>query len=148
MKVIGIANDHAGTTLKKEIVEKYFQVTDDPAQADFAMVFVESPKSGVGYDKSDLAKGGNGYLPISLQYRPYTATMARQKSLAGGSPFESSADRSFYGKSIETANAKDLEVLLDTRNKMGTKPVVLSINMANPAVMAELVAPIIGFRRR
>ncbi|HNT21907.1 MAG TPA: glycoside hydrolase family 3 N-terminal domain-containing protein [Saprospiraceae bacterium] len=126
------------TPAKKEIVEKYFQITDDPAMADFALVFAESPKSGVGYDKKDKEKGGNGYLPISLQYQPYTATMARQKSLAGGSPFESSADRSFYGKSVETANVKDLEVLLDTRKKMGNKPVVLSINLANPAVMAEL----------
>ena len=34
-----------------------------------------SPNSGTGYDKSDCEKGGNGYMPISLQYNDYTATM-------------------------------------------------------------------------
>ena len=32
-----------------------------------------SPNSGTGYDKSDREKGGNGYMPISLQYNDYTA---------------------------------------------------------------------------
>lgn len=35
-----------------------------------------SPNSGTGYDKSDCEKGGNGYMPISLQYNDYTATYA------------------------------------------------------------------------
>ncbi len=43
-----------------------------------------SPNSGTGYDKSDCEKGGNGYMPISLQYNDYTATYARNPSLAGG----------------------------------------------------------------
>ena len=42
-----------------------------------------SPNSGTGYDKSDCEKGGNGYMPISLQYNDYTATYARNPSLAG-----------------------------------------------------------------
>ena len=40
-----------------------------------------SPNSGTGYDKSDREKGGNGYMPISLQYNDYTATYARNPSL-------------------------------------------------------------------
>ena len=40
-----------------------------------------SPNSGTGYDKSDREKGGNGYMPISLQYNDYTATYARKPSL-------------------------------------------------------------------
>ena len=35
-----------------------------------------SPNSGTGYDKSDREKGGNGYMPISLQYNDYTARYA------------------------------------------------------------------------
>ena len=35
-----------------------------------------------GYDVSDKEAGGNGYLPISLQYRPYTAVYAREHSIA------------------------------------------------------------------
>ena len=30
-----------------------------------------SPNSGTGYDKSDREKGGNGYMPISLQYNDH-----------------------------------------------------------------------------
>ena len=38
-----------------------------------------SPNSGTGYDKSDREKGGNGYMPISLQYNDYTATFAADR---------------------------------------------------------------------
>ena len=37
-----------------------------------------SPNSGTGYDKSDCEKGGNGYMPISLQYNDYTAMPVTQ----------------------------------------------------------------------
>jgi beta-glucosidase len=123
--------------VKKELVEKYYKVTDDPDKADFALVFIESPKSGPGYDKKDLEKGGNGYLPISLQYQPYKAELARSQSLAGGSPFEPFTNRTYKGKTIETSNLQDLKTIEDTRKKMGTKPVVISLNMANPTVVAE-----------
>ena len=63
---------------------RYLTVVDNPDEADFAIVFMTSPISGTGYDKSDREKGGNGYMPISLQYNDYTATYARNPSLAGG----------------------------------------------------------------
>jgi len=122
---------------KKELIEKYYQVTDDAAGADFALVFIESPKSGVGYDKADREKGGNGYLPISLQYQPYTARLARAQSLAGGSPFESFTNRSYVDKTIQTSNDQDLKTIEETRQKMGNKPVVVSLNLANPTVVSE-----------
>jgi beta-glucosidase len=123
--------------VKKELVEKYYHITDDPGKADFALVFIESPKSGAGYDKKDLEKGGNGYLPISLQYQPYKAELARAQSLAGGSPFETFTNRTYKGKTIETTNFQDLKTIEETRKKMGNKPVVISLNLANPTVVAE-----------
>ena len=123
--------------VKKELVEKYYKLTDDPDKADFALVFIESPKSGAGYDKKDLEKGGNGYLPISLQYQPYTAGLARAQSMAGGSPFENFTNRTYKDKSIETTNIQDLKTIEETRKKMGNKPVVVSLNLANPTVVAE-----------
>ena len=48
-----------------DLVRKYFTVVDNPDEADFAIVFMTSPNSGTGYDKSDREKGGNGYMPIS-----------------------------------------------------------------------------------
>ncbi|MBT8308057.1 MAG: beta-glucosidase, partial [Maribacter sp.] len=54
-----------------EVVAKYFTIVDTPEEADFALVGIESPNGGVGYDESDLEKGGNGYMPINLQYGSY-----------------------------------------------------------------------------
>ena len=71
-----------------DIVKKYFKVTDNPAEADFALVVIRSPNSGSGYDPEDVKKGGNGYVPISLQYGPYKAVDARDPSIAGGDPLE------------------------------------------------------------
>ena len=79
--------------VSKVIVEKYFNVVDDAKEADFSIVFIESPKT-VGYTKEE------GYLPISLQYRPYTAVDARETSIAGGDPLESSTNRSYLGKRL------------------------------------------------
>ena len=49
-----------------------------------------SPNSGTGYDKSDREKGGNGYMPISLQYNDYIATYACNSKFGGGDLFETS----------------------------------------------------------
>ncbi|OPA80148.1 hypothetical protein BVG16_05220 [Paenibacillus selenitireducens] len=35
------------------------------------------------YSQADADHGGNGYVPLSLQYRTYTAANARKVSLAG-----------------------------------------------------------------
>ena len=74
---------HRDDPVNLDLVRKYFTVVDNPDEADFAIVFMTSPNSGTGYDKSDREKGGNGYMPISLQYNDYTATYARNPSLAG-----------------------------------------------------------------
>ena len=84
-----------------------------------------SPNSGTGYDKSDREKGGNGYMPISLQYNDYTATYARNPSLAGGDPFENFTNRSYKGKSVKTANKQDMLSVLETKAKMKGKPVIV-----------------------
>ncbi len=38
----------------------------------------------------------------------YTATYARNPSLAGGDPFENFTNRSYKGKSVKTANKQDM----------------------------------------
>jgi beta-glucosidase len=122
-----------------ELVKKYFNVTDDPAKADFAIVFVKGPVSGVGYDQEDRKKGGNGYLPISLQYGPYTAADARAQSMAAGDPVidPTITNRSYKGKTANTPNVTDLTSILETRKAMGNKPVIVSMALSNPAVVAE-----------
>ncbi len=119
------------------LVEKYFEVVDSPAKADFAIVFIQAPKSGVGYDANDAKRGGNGYVPISLQYNDYTATYARTTSIAGGDPLEEFTNRTYKGKSVKTSNKDDLKVVLDTKAKMGQKPVIVVLNTGKPVVPAE-----------
>ena len=118
------------TPASKSIVEKYFDVVDDAKEADFSIVFIESPKT-VGYTKEE------GYLPISLQYRPYTAVDARETSIAGGDPLESSTNRSYLGKTNFASNESDLDIILETRKDIGEKPVIVSLNMMNPTIVGE-----------
>jgi len=120
-----------------DVVRKYFKVTDDPEKADLALVFIESPKSGIGYDSADVKAGGNGYVPISLQYGDYTATEARATSIAGGDPKEASANRSYKGKTVKTSNATDLGMVTETAAKMKGKPVIVSLAVDNPMVFSE-----------
>lgn len=120
-----------------EIVKRYFKVTDNPSEADFALVFIRSPNSGSGYDAADVKKGGNGYLPISLQYSPYKAMYARDPSMAGGDPLENFTNRTYKRKSITATNASDLKMVLDTKKAMKGKPVIVSIAMSKPTVFSE-----------
>ena len=119
------------------VVKKYFNVTDDPTKADYALVFIRSPVSQGGYSKDDVAKGGNGYLPISLQYKPYSAADARATSIAGGDPLETFTNRSYKDKTSTAANITDLAMVTETYAKMKGKPVIVSVLMNNPTVFAE-----------
>jgi len=121
-----------------EVIAKYFDIVDTPEEADFALVGIESPNGGVGYDDADLEKGGNGYIPINLQYGPYTADTAREVSLAGGSPLEDFTNRSYKGKSITAINTSDMKLVNDTKAKMGSKPVIVSVKVAKPMVFSEI----------
>lgn len=124
------------TPVKKSLVNKYFEWVDTPDKADVAIVFMETPISD-GYSLEDKANGGNGYMPISLQYRPYTAINARKESLAGGDPLEDFTNRSYYGKTTLTANEKDLDNVIEMKKIMKDKPVIVSMKLKNPTVMAE-----------
>jgi beta-glucosidase len=129
--------------LSLEIARKYFSVTDDPNAADAAVVVIKSPGgSGLfgratGYDRADVAAGGNGYVPISLQYGTYTATHARATSIAGGDPLEAFTNRSYRGKTVTAANVTDLHAVLDARGKMKGKPVIVVLELSNPTVVSE-----------
>ncbi|WP_295796646.1 glycoside hydrolase family 3 N-terminal domain-containing protein [Mucilaginibacter sp.] len=121
-----------------ELLKKYYNVTDDPAKADCAIVFVSSPSGGAGYDSEDVKSGGTGYVPITLQYGPYTATDAREHSIAAGDPVEPTVtDRTYKGKSITAANLTDLKTIQSTKAAMNGKPVIVVITLTKPAVPAE-----------
>jgi beta-glucosidase len=119
------------------VIKKYFNVTDDPAQADYALVFINSPSSSGGYSAADVKLGGNGYVPIPLQYKPYTASDARANSIAGGDPLETFTNRTYKNKTFTAINTSDLSMVTDTYTKMKGKPVIVSVMMNNPTVFGE-----------
>lgn len=122
--------------IERSVLEDYFDIADSPEEADMALVLIKAPESE-GYQGEDRAKGGNGYFPISLQYRPYTAKSAREHSIAGGDPFEDFTDRGYAGKTSETLNEQDLDNVLEMRRRMGDKPVIVIDVLNKPSVMAE-----------
>jgi len=120
------------------VVSKYFEIAETPDKADFALVCISSPSGGSGYDTGDSKKGGNGYVPISLQYDKYKADFARDPSIAGGSPLESFKNRTYKGKSHSASNSYDMKMVNETRVKMRKKPVVVLIDVSNPMVFSEI----------
>ncbi|MFD1314270.1 glycoside hydrolase family 3 protein [Namhaeicola litoreus] len=120
------------------IVSKFYDVVDQPENADFALVGIESPNGGVGYDRTDVDNGGNGYVPISLQYQPYTASTAREVSLAGGSPLEDFTNRTYKDKTVKTVNSSDMDLVNETKIKMGDKPVIVIVKIAKPMIFSEI----------
>jgi len=121
-----------------ELIKRYYTVTDDPSKADFAMVFIKSPMSG-GYSRADREAGGNGYVPISLQLKDYTAVDAREHSIAAGDPVIDSTitDRSYKGKTSKSNSYPDLNTILETKKAMNGKPVIVSVALTNPMVFSE-----------
>lgn len=124
------------------VVKDYFDFTDNPEEADFGLVFIENPNSGVGYSRDDANQGGNGYVPISLQYRPYTAEYAREKSIAGDPRENQILNRSYKGKTVKTHNFHDLDAVLETKQKMKDKPVIVALKQARPTIVAEFESEI------
>lgn len=123
--------------LSQRDAEGYFQLVEDTDNADCAVLFMESPLCDC-YTDADKQAGGNGYLPITLQYKPYTADSAREHSIARGDFRENDCDRSYRGKTNTPYNASDLDNLIQTRQAMGDKPVFVVLQLHNPCVLTEL----------
>ncbi|CAD0005098.1 glycoside hydrolase family 3 protein [Flavobacterium chungangense] len=130
-----------------ELVKKYYNVTEDPSKADFAIVFVRSPQSlEGGYDLKDRQNGSNGYVPISLQYGTYTATEARTKSIAAGDQVidPTIKDRTYKNKTVTAANTMDLRTILDTKDMMKGKLVIVSVTANKPMIFNEFEREVDG----
>lgn len=122
------------------LIKKYYKLTSDPAKGDFSIVFVTSPHSADGgYDINDRKDGGNGYVPITLQYGTYTATEGRAQSIAAGDPVidPTIKNRTYNGKSVTANNTMDLRTILDTKAAMKDKPVIVVVNAGKPMIFKE-----------
>lgn len=107
---------YEGYSVDTTEVAKYYTIVSTPEEADFALVAITEPEGGIGY------KDGQ-YMPISLQYSPYTAIRAHK------------GERSYRGKTIRVENETDLGLVRDTKAAMGGKPVVVLLQTTRPVVM-------------
>ena len=126
---------YVGYSVDTAEVAKRYEIVDSPTDADFAIVAISEPEGGIGYSMKDVESGGNGYLPISLQYSPYTAEFAREESIAGGDPAEGFTNRSYKGKTLCVENSTDLDLVRETKTVMGDKPVIVVLSTTRPVVM-------------
>lgn len=117
---------------------------------DFAICTADNPKVSDGFQKEAVVPGkNNGYYPISLQYRPYTADVSIVRSVpvaldpieeldwivAGGEPGKS---RYYGGKTVITENEYQLDQLIEIRKNIGNIPMLLYITVTNPMCFFEI----------
>lgn len=119
--------------VKEDLLLQYFELVEDPKDAEFAIVFMNSVVSD-GYHEEN---GKGEYIPITLQYRPYTCMIGREKSIAYGDPLEQS-DRSYLGKTAICENEHELDILQETKENMKGKPVICCLHMKRPCIVSEI----------
>lgn len=125
--------------IEDALVGQYFgSRVDSAAEADIALVFIDSPDGGFGYGRQMQEGEATPYEPISLQYGDYTAEYAREHSIAGGDPYEDFTDRGYKGRSVRTRNVSDMHSVQDARKIMGDKPVIVVATLVNPFVISEI----------
>ena len=134
----GISEEKTVEPIDLALVRKYFEVVEQPEQADFAICLIEEPSTGFGYSAEDVKRGGNGYVPYSLQYDDYKAVDARSVSIAGGDPMEKFTNRSYKGKTVKAYNRDDMLMVSETKRAMGEKPVIVILETGRPVVLSEI----------
>ncbi len=132
--------------ISAEQASKYFKTSENPDDADIAIVVINNPENGrtAGYSAEKAKSGDNGFLPISLQYGKYKATEARDPSLAGDNRENDVLNRTYKNKVVTANNYSDLEMVLKTVQQMKGKPVIVVLRTGNPAIVAEFEKEIDG----
>ena len=133
-----------------EKIEGVFQESDCTrvdaktlAECDYAIIRISGPK-----DPDDGVKGGSGfgmaegkveYMPVTLQYEPYTASTARDPSLAGDTlPDGTKENRSYRGKTQTASNHSDLDLVKSVREAMPKGKLIVIVDVTRPMVFSEL----------
>ena len=143
---------------------------EEIAQCDFALVRISNPKNGnpTFMEAGGMREGPGSvgsitdreeftYLPISLQYRPYTANSksVRRESLGGdmievtvnGAEKIVKENRSYFGETGIITNERHLDLVLNTAS--AAKKVIVALDVSNPMVFhefeSEVDAILVGF---
>ena len=122
----------------------------DMAGCEYVFYVISSPDTGAGEPQG----GGFGpgaapvdpdapkYLPISLQYRPYTADTARDPSLAGDILEDGTKEnRSYRGQSVTASNEADLDRLIEIREALPDAKIILAVEATNNAQCFHEIEP-------
>lgn len=132
----------------KALGEKQFgdQYVADIADADVVFVQIDAPTTS-GYSSADYNAGGNGYLPISIQYGAYTATEAREFSIAANPDVyweaygNDVANRSYKNKDANSSSTEavlaDYNAIVAAAEEAGAK-VITYVRASNPLVFSEI----------
>ncbi len=153
----GPADDEGNPTLSQEDIIRASK--EEIAQCDFAIVRITNPKNGnptfteFGGMRDDGQESPGipveaqefNYLPISLQYRPYTADseFVRRESLGGdmievtenGTEKLVKENRSYFRETGIITNESHLNLVLNTASTV--EKVIVVIDLSNPMVFEE-----------
>lgn len=131
--------------VSKKVLKGYFEIVDNPSEAEVAIVFVDSPKCvNTGYNTD-----AEEWCPITLQYRPYTADAdcVEEDSITGDvkiekieSPYgivenKTVENRGYYDAENTVANEADLDLILTTA-ELGI-PTVVCVNASGAFCVDE-----------
>ncbi|MBQ6539606.1 MAG: glycoside hydrolase family 3 C-terminal domain-containing protein [Oscillospiraceae bacterium] len=137
-------NDNSAKALFQSYFgDNYAESVEDAS----AMFIVINAPSGGGYDSGDFNRGGNGYVPMTLQYSSYTATTAREHSIASNP----NVYWERYGYDVENRSYKDKTYVnrsnvnalnnfnsLIEQAKAKEIPVIVYVRASNPMVFSEI----------
>lgn len=131
--------------VSKKVLKGYFEIVDNPSEAEVAIVFVDSPKCvNTGYNTD-----AEEWCPITLQYRPYTADAdcVEEDSITGDVKIEKTQspygivenktveNRGYYDAENTVANEADLDLILTTA-ELGI-PTVVCVNASGAFCVDE-----------
>ncbi len=119
---------------------------EDLADVDYVVFKIASPDTGAGEGGSmfstEEVPEDEKYLPISLQYREYTADTARDPSLAGDVLEDGSIEnRSYKGKTVTASNEADLDRLIEVRAAAPNAKLILVVEATNNAQCFHEIEP-------
>ena len=121
---------------------------------DLAIVPAANPSTGTGFRPEcvnmEPAKGelNNGYYPISLQFRPYTADPqvirpypigvdAEEETAWVAAGGEKGRSRWYGGKTVAAENESVLDLILETRERIGDIPMAVYVTVTGPMCFYE-----------
>ena len=111
---------------------------DDLASCEYAILQVSSPATLSGTSTDD--DGNTTYTPASLQYGEYTASTAREVSLAGDTLEDGTKEnRSYYGQTVAANNEDDLELVISMRENLPEDAkIILCVQGSTPQCFHEI----------